>query len=326
MAFNSIPTITTGDVATAAWGNTYLKNNFALTAPAVLTAQGDIVIASGANTPIRLAKDTNPTRSLTNTGGSNAPAWALVNLANGVSGILSQENGGLEFDLSAITTNDGLGGASAGVAEIKTPVTQAEAEAGTGTRFSLWSPARVKEAIDALAAGNLARIGTIAASGTVALNIGGLDSTYDAYLLIGSDLVGSVDIQHFEIRFGDSGGIDSGASDYGYHCSVSSPGNPGYSGQANASVGHIRLGAASQFGNAAGEGLGFALWLLRPGDGSVKPIMSGTYTGINGSGAAVGGQVIGVRNAVITLTQVEIQFASGNIDTGRFTVYGVKHA
>ena len=160
MAFSSVPTITTGDVATASWGNTYIKNNFALTAPAVLTAQGDIVIASGANTPIRLAKDTNSTRSLTNTGGSNAPAWALVNLANGVSGILSQENGGLEFDASAVTTGDSIIGQSSGVMGLETAMTQGQAEAGTDTQVRGITAERIKQAIATLAAGDYVHVGS----------------------------------------------------------------------------------------------------------------------------------------------------------------------
>lgn len=56
--------------------------------------QGDILYASATNTISDLAKDTNATRYLSNTGTSNAPAWAQVNLANGVTGALPQANGG----------------------------------------------------------------------------------------------------------------------------------------------------------------------------------------------------------------------------------------
>lgn len=56
--------------------------------------QGDILYASAANTISDLAKDTNATRYLSNTGTSNNPAWAQVNLADGVTGALPQANGG----------------------------------------------------------------------------------------------------------------------------------------------------------------------------------------------------------------------------------------
>jgi hypothetical protein len=153
MAWTTPKTWASGYVVLASDLNTHLRDNLNVTAPAVMTTQGDILYASGGNAPARLAKDANSTRSLTNTGGSNNPAWAQVALATGVSGTLPVANGGWGLDISALTTNDAVGGASSGVAEIKTPVTQAEAEAGTGTRFSLWSPQRAKQAIDALATG-----------------------------------------------------------------------------------------------------------------------------------------------------------------------------
>jgi len=56
--------------------------------------QGDIIYASGANTLSMLAKNTSATRYLSNTGSSNNPAWAQINLANGVTGTLGVTNGG----------------------------------------------------------------------------------------------------------------------------------------------------------------------------------------------------------------------------------------
>ncbi len=55
---------------------------------------GDILYASAANTISALAKDTNATRYLSNTGTANIPAWAQINVANGVTGTLGVANGG----------------------------------------------------------------------------------------------------------------------------------------------------------------------------------------------------------------------------------------
>lgn len=55
-------------------------------------AQGDIIFASSTTAFSRLAKDTNATRYLSNTGTTNNPAWAQVNLANGVTGNLPVGN------------------------------------------------------------------------------------------------------------------------------------------------------------------------------------------------------------------------------------------
>lgn len=57
-------------------------------------AQGDLLYGSGVNSYTLLNKDTNATRYLSNTGGANTPAWAQVNLTNGVTGVLPTANGG----------------------------------------------------------------------------------------------------------------------------------------------------------------------------------------------------------------------------------------
>ncbi len=63
--------------------------------PIGVLTQGDILYASAANTITSLAKDTNATRYLANTGTNNNPAWNSINLANGVgSSILPVSNGG----------------------------------------------------------------------------------------------------------------------------------------------------------------------------------------------------------------------------------------
>jgi len=55
MAYTVIPTITTGDVATASWGNTYLKNNFAAGVPDIFTTDGDMAVATGSNAAERVS-------------------------------------------------------------------------------------------------------------------------------------------------------------------------------------------------------------------------------------------------------------------------------
>ncbi len=55
-------------------------------------AQGDLLYGSAVNTWARLAKNATATRYLSNTGTSNNPAWAQVDLTNGVTGILPVAN------------------------------------------------------------------------------------------------------------------------------------------------------------------------------------------------------------------------------------------
>ena len=94
MAWTTPKTWASGYVVLAADLNTHLRDNLNVTAPAVMTTAGDIIYASGANTPARLAKSTTSTQYLANTGTSNIPAWNEVALATGVSGTLPVGNGG----------------------------------------------------------------------------------------------------------------------------------------------------------------------------------------------------------------------------------------
>jgi hypothetical protein len=57
-------------------------------------AQGDLIYGSGVNTLSTLAKNTTASRYLSNSGTTNNPAWAQVDLTNGVTGVLPSANGG----------------------------------------------------------------------------------------------------------------------------------------------------------------------------------------------------------------------------------------
>jgi len=111
--------------------NTHLRDNLNVTAPAVMTTAGDIIYASGANTPARLAKSTTSTQYLANTGSSNIPAWNEVALATGVSGTLPVGNGGT--GQTSLTTGAILiGNATSGVTMV-TQTTKGQILIGDGT-------------------------------------------------------------------------------------------------------------------------------------------------------------------------------------------------
>lgn len=82
---------TLGTITTGTWNGTAVGTVYGGTGLTSYT-QGDILYASASNTLAQLAKDTNATRYLSNTGTSNNPAWAQVNLANGVTGNLPVTN------------------------------------------------------------------------------------------------------------------------------------------------------------------------------------------------------------------------------------------
>jgi hypothetical protein len=115
-----------------------------------MTGAGDLIYSSAANTPVRLPKDTNSTRSLTNTGASNIPAWAQVALATGVSGTLPVANGGTNLTSLGSGVATFMGTPSS--ANLRGALTD---ETGSGAAVFATSPTLVTPALGTPSAGVL---------------------------------------------------------------------------------------------------------------------------------------------------------------------------
>ena len=150
MAYTAYRTWTTGEIVTAALMNEQVKDNGLLTAPAIMTTAGDIIYASAANTPARLAKSTTSTQYLANTGTSNVPQWNEVALATGVSGTLPVANGGTGITSLGSNVATFLGTPSS--ANLRSALTD---ETGTGGAVFATSPTLVTPALGTPASGVL---------------------------------------------------------------------------------------------------------------------------------------------------------------------------
>ena len=146
-AYTVMSTQVTGYVVLATdWNN--IVNNFTQTAPGLVTTDGDIIVATGANANERLA-------------------------AFDSSNLVKHEVGGLELDISGVIAEDGFYGSGIGSVARRALITQATAEAGTATIAEPWSATRVKQAIDALATSNT-KTGTYTGDGTTSQGITGI--------------------------------------------------------------------------------------------------------------------------------------------------------
>ena len=224
-----------------------------------------------------------------------------------------------------ITVNQPLSGSGAGLTSLPAAnITGVipPANLGTGTASSstfLNGSGAYSEA----GGGAWILIGTQVASNSASLTITGLDSTYDTYAMAFSDMK-PASATSVWIRVGDSGGVDSGAGDYSYFTSTPAEGSDTYYLIRSQAAAEIKL--ANSIGNGTGEGFGGMYYLHRPSDGTMQPIISGTGVHVNSSSELQSSHTAARREAVITLDRIQFLFQTGNITSGRMTVWGIAHA
>lgn len=178
---------------------------------------------------------------------------------------------------------------------------------------------------DAAGGGAWTLLQSSVASNTASISYTGISTTYATYAIIFSDIKPVDDGETINLRLGDSGGIDSGASDYNYlydNTGTNDSNNQYYYSYAN--TGYNAIVICAGIGNATGETGGGVVYLQNHAVG--HPQMHGTFAVKANTGAGRFGTSGGMRLAVITVTQVQLYMAGGNIDSGRISFYGIAHA
>ena len=155
-----------------------------------------------------------------------------------------------------------------------------------------------------------------------------IDSTYDSYKLIISDMQVASDNQHILLQMG-TGSADNqfSADDYnraalGRRSDGSTVQNSG-NGGGNAGV----FLTAEPMGNASDESFAAEIYIVKPSSTDTHKVIYGQSGGLDVSGnfctsQFVGG-VVGNANDVAAKTAVRIKAQSGNIDRGNFSLFGV---
>jgi hypothetical protein len=147
------------------------------------------------------------------------------------------------------------------------------------------------------------------------------DSTYDVYLITGTNVVLATDGTTFGLNLKITGAY-SATSYIGHFTSVVS-GTATYLGVANATT-SIRLG--DDIGNVTNEGINFTAWVFAPSGTTLLNRVHGDATYISSSGLAKGGHFIGANTVAGAVTGVRFLAGSGNITSGTFRLYGIANS
>jgi len=157
------------------------------------------------------------------------------------------------------------------------------------------------------------------------VTLSGITSAYDTYVLTYANIRVSDDGAMLGLRYGDSGGVDSGSTDYGInrHITFGNNSNNVYGTQER-----NFMDISKDTGNAAGESCNGHAYLHSLTGGALWPSMSYVSSVMPGNAAYTPAGYIGSgnRNAVITVTTVSLAVTPGTIVSGRITLYGIAHS
>ncbi len=173
-------------------------------------------------------------------------------------------------------------------------------------------------AFETPAGGGLILIGRTTASSSSEITVTGITSTYDIYLMILSDIIFSASA-NTRLRFGDSGGLDSGSSDYKYASwyNTSSDGSHHSTGDNS-----MRIDSAMNIGNGGTNSSLSGSYYFTTGNSGSYPKLWGSAVLYKEDGGMGETSIAGSRIATITVDRIGLVPSSGTITSGSLTVYG----
>ena len=169
-------------------------------------------------------------------------------------------------------------------------------------------------------------IGTATASDDATITITGLSSTYEIYAIgFSSILYEAANARLMEVQIGDSGGIIT-ASNYRYNridMDTASATATGMNNNGSAEW-ELTVGTGGGYSAAPYETWGGMFYLQSIQD--TWPLLQGTSSGIHDDGQGLQAWFAGQYLGNETVTQLRFRANSGNIYSGRITVWGLAHA
>lgn len=159
-----------------------------------------------------------------------------------------------------------------------------------------------------------------------------MDDTYDSYQLVVSNFVPSTDDVEFWLRISTNSGSTYETTTYDYAYSWTTVGG-GPTGGSASSAAKIIIGmdtsATGSVGNASSEGISAIITFDNPESTSLHKYFY--FNGIYAAAVSTPGRVYGFSGgggyrATTAVNGIRLMFESGNIATGRATLYGMAKA
>ena len=178
--------------------------------------------------------------------------------------------------------------------------------------------------VDAPESSYLKLINSAEANSSSSVEITGMTTTYDSYLLIISRWIHANDNSQCALTFSTASGYLSGGV-LAYHNQTATSNYSGYTASDQSSLPSFPVPNASA-GNVSGESTTMTLWIHNATSNLAFPTISGSASGMDASGNAMGGHYMGCFKAKQVLTALKITPDAGTIASGRVSLYGLAHA
>jgi len=165
-------------------------------------------------------------------------------------------------------------------------------------------------------------ISTATASSSATVEFTGLGSAFSGYVVVGYGVAPVTDNQPFCVRVQSGGSWQTGATDYAY-ANYKSPSNSTVSQSNSVGEAYIKLGTDG-VGNGSEETIDFQVSISGVASTTKKKIIETSCGYFDDSSIFWSEKGHGIWKDVPAITGLQFFFASGDIASGTFNLYGVK--
>ena len=169
-------------------------------------------------------------------------------------------------------------------------------------------------------AGSLVKIAeTEITSSTASVTLTGIVSTYDVYKVVANNVTPDTDSQNFRFRVTESGTPNTTANyDYAHKFLTASGSFGNFVDTNQTSIRFVSTGTAT------GEQTNQVVYVFNANNSSEYTFFTQEQSQLNETSTLTGVQGGGVFTSTSTVDGLSFFFESGNIDSGTFTLYGLK--